>query len=166
MESLKFFLRLFMGVLSGILLLAGVAVLVAGIWMKASPSYLQEVLGQIGDVQPEQSLSYLLMAAGTVLGFLGALGCCAAVRDRRCLQLLFFVVALMAVVAEVAGAVVVQWFPGQLSDLLGPSTVELIEEKKALILSVIGGVTALEALPMASSMILYCTAMRRMVGSV
>ena len=133
------------------LTMAGVAGLAAGICMKVSPCSILAT----GDVRLDQFLSILLMAAGPALALIGALGCHGAVKDSRCLRLLFFIVALMATVVQVAGVAFVLGFPGEMTRLLGAKAVELIGQNKVLTLSVTGGVTALEALSMASSMALY-----------
>ncbi|MEQ2296754.1 hypothetical protein AMECASPLE_027780, partial [Ameca splendens] len=94
--------------------LAGIAILGVGIWVKVDSGSIFSFLGKIDDVPPELNqvlnVGYLLIAIGGLLVIIGFLGCCGAIRESRCMLLLFFMIVLLVFIAEVAGAVVILVF--------------------------------------------------------
>ncbi|XP_076006231.1 tetraspanin-1-like [Genypterus blacodes] len=109
-EFLKFMTFIF----NGIIFLGGVANMAVGIWVKVDRSSIFGLIQQSEDMPPELSrvlsMGYLLIALGTVLVIIGFLGCCGAIRESRCMLMLFFVTVMMVFMAQVAGAVVVLGF--------------------------------------------------------
>ncbi|XP_018554067.1 tetraspanin 35 [Lates calcarifer] len=108
------FLKLMMFVFNGIIFLAGAAILGVGIWVKVDSGSILSFLGKIENAPPELSqvlnVGYLLIAIGALLVVIGFLGCCGAVRESKCMLLLFFIIVLVVFIAEVAGAVVILVF--------------------------------------------------------
>ncbi|UYV78919.1 CD9 [Cordylochernes scorpioides] len=85
-------------VASGILQLAGIAVLSLGLWLYFNHvEYLKET--------PDNHLYfvplYILIAAGAVMTILGFLGCCGALHESQTMLGLFFVTLLLVFVAEI-----------------------------------------------------------------
>ncbi|KAJ8363407.1 hypothetical protein SKAU_G00122380 [Synaphobranchus kaupii] len=107
---------------NGIIFVAGAAVLGVGVWVKVDGGSLLAVIGNIEDAPAELSqllnVGYLLIAVGAVLLIMGFLGCCGAVKESRCMLLLFFVIVLVVFIAEVAGAIVVLVFQPLAEDLI------------------------------------------------
>ncbi|KAM7386268.1 hypothetical protein PAMA_009075 [Pampus argenteus] len=103
-----------MFVFNGIIFLAGAAVLGVGIWVKVDSGSILTFLGKIENAPAELSqvlnVGYLLIAIGLLLLVIGFLGCCGAVRESKCMLLLFFIIVLVVFIAEVAGAVVILVF--------------------------------------------------------
>ena len=145
--------------LSCILSIAGVAGLAVGIWMKVSPASLPPSIQEY--VQPEVFLSYLLIGAGAVMVFQGLLGCFAAYKDSKCLRVLFFATALLALMA-LGGVVGFFESFGWVFHAMdcGTSTVEVIKQNKIFI----NWIAALQGLSMAFSIALYCTSKGRTTG--
>ncbi|CAK6960265.1 tetraspanin 35 [Scomber scombrus] len=108
------FLKIMMFIFNGIIFLAGAAILGVGIWVKVDSGSILSFLGKIEDAPAELSqvlnVGYLLIAIGLLLLVIGFLGCCGAVRESRCMLMLFFIIVLVVFIAEVAGAVVVLVF--------------------------------------------------------
>ncbi|KAF3700615.1 Tetraspanin-1 [Channa argus] len=108
------FLKGMMFVFNGIIFLAGAAILGVGIWVKVDSSSILSFLGKIPNVPTELSqvlnVGYLLIAIGVLLVVIGFLGCCGAIRESRCMLLLFFIIVLLVFIAEVAGAIVILVF--------------------------------------------------------
>ncbi|KAM6957880.1 tetraspanin-1-like [Aplochiton taeniatus] len=108
------FLKSMMFVFNGIIFLAGAAILGVGIWVKVDSGSIFGLLQGIKDAPPELkqllNVGYLLIAVGVVLVVLGFLGCCGAVKESRCMLLMFFVIVLVVFIAEVAGAIVILVF--------------------------------------------------------
>lgn len=110
-----------MFVFNGIIFLAGVAILGVGIWVKVDSGSILSFLGKIENVPAELSqvlnVGYLLIAIGALLVVIGFLGCCGAIKESRCMLLLFFIIVLLVFIAEVAGAVVILVFRPLADDL-------------------------------------------------
>ncbi|XP_052409370.1 tetraspanin 35 [Carassius gibelio] len=108
------FLKTMMFIFNGIIFLAGAAILGVGIWVKVDSgsvlSFLQNIQGAPGELGQVLNVGYLLIAVGAVLLILGFLGCCGAIRESRCMLLLFFIIILLVFIAEVAGAIVLLVF--------------------------------------------------------
>ncbi|EMP29649.1 Far upstream element-binding protein 2 [Chelonia mydas] len=119
------FLKMMMFVFNGIIFLGGLAVLGIGIWMKVDGGSFVQILGAaapqlmqliniLGAAAPQLmqliNVGYLCIAVGTFLLLMGFLGCCGAMKESKCMLLLFFVIILILFIAEVTGAVVVLAF--------------------------------------------------------
>ncbi|XP_053194736.1 tetraspanin 35 [Scomber japonicus] len=108
------FLKVMMFIFNGIIFLAGAAILGVGIWVKVDSGSILSFLGKIEDAPAELNqvlnVGYLLIAIGLLLLVIGFLGCCGAVRESRCMLMLFFIIVLVVFIAEVAGAVVILVF--------------------------------------------------------
>ncbi|XP_059413357.1 tetraspanin 35 [Carassius carassius] len=108
------FLKTMMFIFNGIIFLAGAAILGVGIWVKVDSgsvlSFLQNIQGAPGELGQVLNVGYLLIAVGAVLLILGFLGCWGAIRESRCMLLLFFIIILLVFIAEVAGAIVLLVF--------------------------------------------------------
>ncbi|XP_037544762.1 tetraspanin 35 [Nematolebias whitei] len=108
------FLKVIMFAFNGIIFLAGAAVLGVGIWVKVDSGSVLNFLGKIDGVPSQLSqvlnVGYLLIAIGALLVIIGFLGCCGAIRENKCMLLLFFIIVLLVFIAEVAGAVVILVF--------------------------------------------------------
>ncbi|XP_059204556.1 tetraspanin 35 [Centropristis striata] len=108
------FLKFMMVVFNGVIFLAGAAILGVGIWVKVDSGSIFSFIGKIDNAPDELSqvlnVGYLLIALGAILLVIGFLGCCGAVRESRCMLLLFFIIVLLVFIAQVAGAVVILVF--------------------------------------------------------
>ncbi|XP_017575720.1 tetraspanin-1-like [Pygocentrus nattereri] len=128
------FLKSMMFLFNGIIFLAGVGVLAVGIWVKVDKgsilSFLQNLDGAPSDLKQVLNVGYLLIALGSVLLLLGFLGCCGAVRESKCMLLMFFTIILIVFIAEVAGAVVLLVFKGLIQSLISQVGVNIVETVK------------------------------------
>ncbi|KAM4717982.1 tetraspanin 35 [Anableps anableps] len=129
------FLKAMMFAFNGIIFLAGVAILGVGIWVKVDSGSIFSFLGKIEGVPAELSqvlnVGYLLIAIGGLLVVIGFLGCCGAIKESKCMLLLFFMIVLLVFIAEVAGAVVILVFrplADQLFTKVGTAAVKNIQE--------------------------------------
>uniref|UniRef100_A0A3B1ITI1 Tetraspanin n=1 Tax=Astyanax mexicanus TaxID=7994 RepID=A0A3B1ITI1_ASTMX len=116
------FLKALMFVFNGVIFLAGAGILAVGIWVKVDSgsilNFLQNLNNAPGELKQVLNVGYLLIALGSVLMVMGFLGCCGAVRESRCMLLLFFVILLIVFIAEVAGAIVLLVFKGVVQQLI------------------------------------------------
>ncbi|KAE8619936.1 hypothetical protein XENTR_v10010038 [Xenopus tropicalis] len=105
------FLKTMMFVFNGIIFLGGVAVLGIGVWVKVDGGSFLQILGSAApQLMQVVNVGYLCIAVGGFLILMGFLGCCGAVKESRCMLMLFFIIILIIFIAEVAGAVVVLAF--------------------------------------------------------
>lgn len=95
---------------NGIVFLAGVGILAVGVWVKVHSGSIFDVLATIPNAPPELAqvlnVGYLLIALGGLLVIIGFLGCCGAMRESKCMLMLFFIIVMLIFLAEVAGAIV------------------------------------------------------------
>ncbi|XP_072000737.1 tetraspanin-1-like [Engystomops pustulosus] len=105
------FLKTMMFIFNGIIFLGGIAVLGIGVWVKVDGGSFLKILGSAApQLMQVVNVGYLCMAVGGFLILMGFLGCCGAVKESRCLLMLFFIIILIIFIAEIAGAVVVLAF--------------------------------------------------------
>ncbi|KAA0706132.1 Tetraspanin-1 [Triplophysa tibetana] len=128
------FLKGMMVLFNGIIFLAGATVLGVGIWVKVDSgsilNFLQKVEQAPSELGQLLNVGYLLIAVGAVLLILGFLGCCGAVRESRCMLLLFFVIILIVFIAEVAGAIVLLVFKPLAANLINQIGTEAVKSIK------------------------------------
>ncbi|XP_073793756.1 tetraspanin 35 isoform X1 [Danio rerio] len=108
------FLKTMMFLFNGIIFLAGGVILGVGIWVKVDNgsilNFMQSLPGASSQMGQVLNVGYLLIALGAVLVVLGFLGCCGAIKESRCMLMLFFIIILIIFIAEVAGAIVILAF--------------------------------------------------------
>ncbi|KAL0993007.1 hypothetical protein UPYG_G00102090 [Umbra pygmaea] len=130
------FLKGMMFVFNGIIFLAGAAILGVGIWVKVDNNSLFGFLKNfnIGSLGLSQILNvgYLLIVVGAVLLILGFLGCCGAIKESRCMLMLFFVIVLILFIAEVAGAVIILVFKPLANQVITDIGTEAVKSIKFL----------------------------------
>ncbi|XP_062304433.1 tetraspanin-1-like [Osmerus eperlanus] len=118
----KGFLKLMMFIFNFCIFAAGAVILGVGVWVKVDSGSLLGVLNDIKDAPSElqqlANVGYLLIAIGAVLVVMGFLGCCGAIRESRCMLLMFFIIVLIIFIAEVAGAVIILVFQPQFQKIL------------------------------------------------
>ncbi|CAL8265693.1 tetraspanin 35 [Gadus morhua] len=117
------FLKFMMFIFNGLIFLAGAALLGVGIWVKVDSRSIMGLLNSM-EGAPEElgqllNVGYLLIAIGVVLVVIGFLGCCGAIKESRCMLMLFFIIILVIFLAEVAGAVVILVFKPAAKELIG-----------------------------------------------
>lgn len=100
-----------MFIFNAIIFLGGTAVLGIGIWVKVDGGSFLKILGSAApQLMQVVNVGYLCIAVGSFLILMGFLGCCGAVKESRCMLMLFFIIILIIFIAEIAGAVVVLAF--------------------------------------------------------
>ncbi|XP_040270914.1 tetraspanin-16 [Bufo bufo] len=104
-------LKTMMFIFNAIIFLGGAAVLGIGIWVKVDGGSFLKILGSAApQLMQVVNVGYLCMAVGGFLILMGFLGCCGAVKESRCMLMIFFIIILLIFIAEIAGAVVVLAF--------------------------------------------------------
>ncbi|XP_006859680.1 PREDICTED: tetraspanin-8-like [Chrysochloris asiatica] len=83
--------------------LCGTAILAVAIWVRVNQD--DHELISHGNIN-SQIPTNLLIAVGSIIMMLGFLGCCGAIRESRCLLILFFIGLLLILILQVAAGVV------------------------------------------------------------
>ncbi|XP_027871772.1 tetraspanin-18-like [Xiphophorus couchianus] len=105
-------IKYLMFVFNFFIFLGGSVLLAVGVWVSVDPLGFREAVA----VSPllVTGVSVVLVLGG-LLFLLGFLGCCGAVRENRCLLLLFFMLILFIFLAELAAAILTFLFRENLS---------------------------------------------------
>ncbi|XP_076970587.1 tetraspanin-18 isoform X1 [Tamandua tetradactyla] len=95
-------MKYLMFVFNFFIFLGGASLLGLGTWVLVDPTGFREIV----TANPLLVTgAYLLLAMGGLLFLLGFLGCCGALRENKCLLLLFFLFILVIFLAELSAAI-------------------------------------------------------------
>lgn len=84
--------------------LCGILILAMAIWLRVSKAE-QEFVNQDTGMNPYIAVN-ILIAVGSTIMILGFLGCCGAMRESRCMLLVFFIGLLLILLLQVAAGIV------------------------------------------------------------
>lgn len=84
--------------------LCGILILGLAIWIRVSKAE-EELVDEDSGMQPHISIN-ILIAVGSIIMILGFLGCCGAMRESRCMLLVFFIGLLLILLLQVAAGIV------------------------------------------------------------
>ncbi|XP_067828931.1 tetraspanin-1-like [Heptranchias perlo] len=114
------FLKIMMFCFNGIIFLGGAAVLGVGIWLKVDGGSFIDFLGHLApQLKQMMNVGYLCIALGGALVLIGFLGCCGAMKENKCMLMIFFIIILLIFIAQITGAVVVLAFSGLAEIFIG-----------------------------------------------
>ncbi|XP_071031748.1 tetraspanin-1-like [Oncorhynchus clarkii lewisi] len=101
-DKLYTWMRYLMLLLCVILVISGFVLLVLGAWIRYGAATFVDVLGPYSS-----QLSYICIGMGSVLFFMGLIGCCGVWKENHFFIMLFFFIVTMLFVAEIIGTVFV-----------------------------------------------------------
>lgn len=84
--------------------LCGILILAVAIWIRVSKDGNEVLSSGNPDANPFLAVN-ILIAVGAIIMVLGFLGCCGAVRESRCMLLLFFISLLLILLLQVAAGI-------------------------------------------------------------
>ncbi|CAH2273030.1 tetraspanin-1-like [Pelobates cultripes] len=129
-------LKTMMFLFNGAIFLGGAVILAIGIWVKVDGgSFLKILVTAAPQLLQVVNVGYLCIAIGAFLVLMGFLGCYGAMKESRCMLMIFFFIILIIFVAETAGAVVVLAFSSLSKvfiDFLGNIAVENLQNDYGL----------------------------------
>ncbi|XP_021534263.1 tetraspanin-8 [Neomonachus schauinslandi] len=106
--------------------LCGILILGVAIWIRVSKDG-QEILNS-GDFATSPYISVnILIAVGSIIMILGFLGCCGAVKESRCMLLLFFIGLLLILLLQVAAGILGATFKSDSERVLNETLYENIK---------------------------------------
>ncbi|XP_003798997.1 tetraspanin-8 [Otolemur garnettii] len=82
----------------------GVLILAIGIWVRVSKDG-QEILNSADSGLNPYVAVNILIAVGSIIMVLGFLGCCGAIKESRCMLLLFFIGLLLILILQVVAGI-------------------------------------------------------------
>ncbi|XP_051886265.1 tetraspanin-8-like [Pristis pectinata] len=96
--------------------LCGSIILGVSIWLRVS----KEVVKQIGDVNISEFYAAInvLIAVGAIIMVLGFLGCCGAIKESKCMLLLFFIGLLLILAIQITAGVLGAVYKSQVESTL------------------------------------------------
>ncbi|XP_051032182.1 tetraspanin-8 [Phodopus roborovskii] len=84
--------------------ICGTLILALAVWMRVSKDGKEIITS--GDASPNPLVAVnILIAVGAIIMVLGFLGCCGAVKESRCMLLLFFIGLLLILLLQVAAGI-------------------------------------------------------------
>jgi|UniRef100_A0A250XWT2 tetraspanin-8 len=96
----------------------GTLILALAIWIRVSEDG-KEILTSSGDSSANPFVAVnILIAVGSIIMVLGFLGCCGAVKESRCMLLLFFIGLLLILLLQVAAGILGAAFKSESSRIL------------------------------------------------
>ncbi|XP_078387226.1 tetraspanin-1-like [Cetorhinus maximus] len=114
------FLKITMFCFNGIIFLGGAAILGVGIWVKVDGGSFIDILSKAApQLKQIVNVGYLCIAIGSFLVVIGFLGCCGAVKENKCMLMIFFIIILLIFVAQVVGAVIILAFSSLANIFIG-----------------------------------------------
>lgn len=95
----------------------GTLILALAIWLKVSKDGKEIVTSGDSGTNPFVAVN-ILIAVGSIIMVLGFLGCCGAVKESRCMLLLFFIGLLLILLLQVAAGILGATFKSESSRIL------------------------------------------------
>ncbi|XP_074000464.1 tetraspanin-8 [Numenius arquata] len=100
----------------------GVVILGVSVWIRVSEAAQEEV-----DIDSSLfSGADLLIAVGAIIMVLGFLGCCGAIKESRCMLLLFFIGLLLILILQVTGGILGAMYRSQVETSLNKTLLQTV----------------------------------------
>ncbi|KAF2358701.1 Tetraspanin/Peripherin [Trinorchestia longiramus] len=104
--------RIFMFISNFIIWLGSILLLVLGIYTVVDKPFLEELLG----TQVYAAAAYIIIAVGVVAFFISFLGCFGALKEIKCLLLLYFIITLLMFIVLLVGGILGYVYHGKAED--------------------------------------------------
>lgn len=102
MEGCGKFIKYAVFVVNFIIMLGGIIICGVGIWTLTDKAQVEKLL----DTNLYVSAAAILVSMGAIVAIISFLGCCGALKEVKCLLLMFFVLLLLIFVIMLAGAII------------------------------------------------------------
>ncbi|XP_058413420.1 tetraspanin-8 [Diceros bicornis minor] len=106
--------------------LCGILILAVAIWIRVSKDG-QEILSSGDSATNPYVAVNILIAVGAIIMILGFLGCCGAMKESRCMLLLFFIGLLLILLLQVAAGILGAAFKSQTERVLNETLYENVK---------------------------------------
>ncbi|KAM7328176.1 hypothetical protein ACRRTK_012268 [Alexandromys fortis] len=106
--------------------ICGTLILALAIWVRVSKDGKEMVASGVNGTNPFIAVN-ILIAVGAIIMVLGFLGCCGAVKESRCMLLLFFIGLLLILFLQVAAGILGATFKSESSRLLNETLHENVK---------------------------------------
>ncbi|XP_041072005.1 tetraspanin-8-like [Carcharodon carcharias] len=95
--------------------LCGSVILGISIWMRVSKDAKETIGVNIAEFYPAINL---LLAVGSIIMVLGFLGCCGAIKESKCMLLLFFIGLLLILVLQITAGILGAVYSSQVASMI------------------------------------------------
>lgn len=95
----------------------GTLILALAIWLRVSKDGKEIVMSGDSSTNPFVAVN-ILIAVGAIIMVMGFLGCCGAVKESRCMLLLFFIGLLLILILQVAAGILGATFKSESNRIL------------------------------------------------
>ncbi|XP_036107948.1 tetraspanin-8 [Molossus molossus] len=106
--------------------LCGILILALAIWIRVSKDGQEFISKGESGMNPYVAVD-ILIAVGATIMILGFLGCCGAMRESRCMLLLFFIGLLLILLLQVAAGIVGATFKSESEHILNETLQKNVE---------------------------------------
>ncbi|XP_036026093.1 tetraspanin-8 [Onychomys torridus] len=103
--------------------ICGMLILALSIWVRVSKDGKEIISARDSGTDPYVAVN-ILIAVGAIIMVLGFLGCCGAVKESRCMLLLFFIGLLLILLLQLAAGILGAAFKSESSRLLNETLYE------------------------------------------
>uniref|UniRef100_UPI00398EA55B tetraspanin-8-like isoform X2 n=1 Tax=Pristiophorus japonicus TaxID=55135 RepID=UPI00398EA55B len=104
-------------------MLCGSIILGISIWLRVSKEMMKIAGRNVSEFHPALDI---LIAVGTIIMVLGFLGCCGAMKESKCLLILFFIGLLLILALQITAGILGAVYKSQVESLLNDTYKELI----------------------------------------
>jgi len=112
-------IKYLMFVFNGLFLLAGLAMVGVGIWLRVDPNGVKKYVESDQSFEMLYTASYVLIGVGAVVLVISFLGCCGAIKESSCLLGIFFILILIIFFALVIAAIMLLVSKESVKELVG-----------------------------------------------
>lgn len=116
--------RLFMFISNFIIWVGSILLLVLGVWTVVDRPYLEELLGS----NVYAAAAYIIIAIGVVAFFVSFLGCFGALKEIKCMLLMYFIITLLMFVVLLVGGILGYVFRGQAQNTVKTTLMQKMKE--------------------------------------
>lgn len=106
--------------------LCGIFILAVAIWIRVSKDGQQLLSGGESGINPYVGVN-ILIAVGATIMVLGFLGCCGAIKESRCMLLLFFISLFLILLLQVAAGILGAAFRSESEKILNETLHKNVE---------------------------------------
>ncbi|XP_018015337.1 tetraspanin-11 [Hyalella azteca] len=116
--------RIFMFISNFIIWVGSILLLALGIWTVVDKPYLEDLLG----TQVYAAAAYIIIAVGVVAFFISFLGCFGALKEIKCLLLLYFIITLLLFIVLLVGGILGYVYRGKAQETVHTTLIQKVRE--------------------------------------
>lgn len=116
--------RIFMFISNFIIWVGSILLLVLGVWTVVDKPFLEELLGK----EMYATAAYIIIAVGVLAFFVSFLGCFGALKEIKCMLLMYFIITLLLFMVLLVGGILGYVFRGQAEDRVRTTLIQKLKD--------------------------------------